>query len=78
MPADRQREGPLMKPPHVNYPRTGIHTLILWKNRVEIADEGYRRYLSYRVIATATGAAFWCYSDNVLVFLGTNVQVTWS
>ena len=57
---------------------TGIHTLILWKNRLDISDEGYTRCLAYRVIGTMDGIPFWSYFDRALVFPGPNVQVNWT
>jgi hypothetical protein len=57
---------------------TGIHTLILWKNRLELFDQGYKRHSAYRVIGTMDGITFLSYFEKALLFPGPNVQVNWS
>ena len=39
--------------------RTGIHKMILWKHKLEILEDGFRRDTKYRVLGTIRGAAFW-------------------
>jgi hypothetical protein len=56
---------------------TSIHTLILWKHKLEIQQEGYRREMMYRVVGTMTGATFWSYFPNAFVFPGPDVNVKW-
>ena len=57
---------------------TGIHTLVLWKYRLEILEERYKRHLAYCVIGTMDGIPFWSYFDKALVFPGPNVSVNWT
>lgn len=56
---------------------TSIHTLILWKHKLEIQQEGYRREMMYRVVGTMTGAKFWSYFPKAFVFPGPDVNVKW-
>jgi hypothetical protein len=56
---------------------TAIHTLILWKHKLEIQKEGYRREMMYRVVGTMTGATFWSYFPRAFVFPGPNVDMKW-
>lgn len=56
---------------------TGIETLILWKNRLTISGNEYKRQLQYRVLGTVSGAVFWSHFEKALVFPGPNVVVDW-
>jgi hypothetical protein len=56
---------------------TAIHTLILWKHKLEIHKEGYRREMMYRVVGTITGATFWSYFPKAFVFPGAHMDVKW-
>jgi hypothetical protein len=54
----------------------GIQTLILWKYKPELSQEGYRYESAYLVLATIDGAAFWSYFPNPMVIPGPNVCIT--
>ena len=56
---------------------TAIHTLILWKHRLILEQESYRREMAYRVVGTVMGTTFWSYFPRALVFPGPHVDVKW-
>lgn len=56
---------------------TAIHTLILWKHKLVIEQDTYRREMAYRVIGTMMAATFWSYFPKAFVFPGPNVDVKW-
>jgi hypothetical protein len=56
---------------------TAIHTLILWKHKLEIQEEGFRRETMYRVVGTMMGTTFWSYFPRAFVFPGPHVDIKW-
>jgi hypothetical protein len=57
---------------------TDIHTIILWRNWLELFDGGFRRHTAYRILGTIPGAPFWSYfGKQVLAFPGPKIRVEW-
>lgn len=56
---------------------SGIHTLVLWKNRVEFFDDKFRREMKYGILGSLKGIPFWSFFEKAIAFPGPNVNVGW-